>query len=322
MGKPNSSKSSRYSPVDTNMPVAHEIDSVEEGSTVVMGVLASPVIFINLKTLDDRTLRIPSSETQTLREFRNEIEKVTGVLPSSQRLVANGRLLSNEDELLNLEDGSFVHLTQAPGVSRNLNRGNSSDSEESSDEAYESGTVIQAHVTQLQGLAWLVIVFFTLLSWRLFMSIAFHDDPQNHPLEVNIVHFILSLYGIVVGVMGIIAASTRNRSHTETRKKIRIYAFMLSFLAFFYFLASMWEVDTNSNSFMGVFILQSMFFYCIVQAQMTHRALRPVAETQQPERELPVAMAIPTISQRPQPEVEMSQLPPNSNQNDRRITFV
>jgi hypothetical protein len=78
--------------------------------------------------VEDRTFRIPTTERQTLREFRLAVAQATGVSPTTQRLISNGRLLFGEHEPLGLAPEEFVHLApivqQAPGRYNNSNTEN------------------------------------------------------------------------------------------------------------------------------------------------------------------------------------------------------
>jgi len=250
---------------------------------------ATPERFVNVKTLDDRTVRVVlPPEPFTLRDFRREVEIATGVPVAQQRLIMNGRLLCMEDAPLHLEHGSYLHLAPlAEGARRQRNgsddTGSSVDDEELE---YLPENIIHRQLGQLHALAWVVIVVFTLYSWRLFMNLVFDDDPEHNPVSINVAKFLMSVFGMYVGYYGVnlvstsrsmtsqAGGSTTMRNVSETKTKVKRYILLLSLLALMYLMSMLQGVQLDKNTFLGVLIIQSTFWYCILQAQVTHRALR------------------------------------------------
>lgn len=257
---------------------------------------------VNVITLDDRTFQIETSEMQTLHEFRLAVAHATGVAPESQRLISNGRLLFGENQPLGLEHNSFVHLapiTRTNASNDANNRGGNNDND-FDDSDYTANVRLNAHMSQLNGFAWLIIVYFSLVSWRLLMIIMFEQDdskqPEQQKLEylqqVLIPTFITSLFGVGVGLYGVWAASHRHLP--VAAHKLRVYALLISLLALFYFLSSLQYMD--SNSVMAVFIIQMMFWYCVLQARITEHAFTAVHGMQAPSA---VSAAVQDSSQVP-----------------------
>jgi hypothetical protein len=230
---------------------------------------AQSLFYLNLKTLDDLTIRIEHlSSSSTLAELRLEVERLTHVPPNRQRLIFNGGLL--DDELSPLPPlGSYIHLS--PSRERDAN--SPDEALELDDEAdYYHSARSSAHVAQMVGFAWMMILYYSLVSWRLFMVIAFeqnnNDTKPHQSLEKELIpNFISSLIAIIVGIYGLHAAS-RNPNRPW---RIKIYTLLLCLVAFITFATSLEMMD--SNSVMAVFVIQTMFWYCILQARITERAV-------------------------------------------------
>jgi len=272
--------SARYARVDKSQPpLAEEVSalSTDDAAKVVIAHLLSNKITINIKTLDDRTYQVSIPQNQTLKDFRLEVERATGIAPVSQRLITNGRLLNDEDSPVHLENGCFVHVapTASPDPVYNANTtGTDNGLEDEYDDDLTPESIASRHMSHLSILAWVVVVIFTLFAWRVFLTLIFDDDPENTPLEVNIGRLIVSLFGMFVGWFGVKAAYTRNRTRSDVLITIKIYVVLLSLLSLFYFAITVQAVSVDKNTFIGILIVQSTFWYCILQAQLTHRALR------------------------------------------------
>lgn len=258
---------------------------------------ATPVVvssFINVKTVDDRTFQIPIlSPHQTLAEFRQAVEHATGVPVNSQRLIHNGRLLFGEHDELGLEHGAYVHL--APIVAQQTGE-NDEDGGSTNDFEMDYATRVRlsAHISQLHGFAWLIVIYFSLLSWRLLMVILFEQDDEEsgkskdeeYLTRVLVPNFLTSLFGVLVGLYGLWTAS--HRDSPTLARKVRWYAFLVTLLAMFSFLSSLEYLD--SNSVLAVFILQMMFWYCILQARITEHSIVLLTP---PQPQVPAAVVAP-----------------------------
>ncbi|KAH9260096.1 hypothetical protein BASA81_001868 [Batrachochytrium salamandrivorans] len=231
--------------------------------------------YINVITIDDRTFRVETSSEQTLQDFRVAVAQITGIAPESQRLISSGRLLFGETQPLGLAHNSFVHLApitvQPPSSSSNQD-GDVDDGD------FSSSVRLAAHMAQLNGFAWLTVIYYSLVSWRLMMVIAFEQDditPDRHGQSkqdylalVLVPNFIISLFGVGVGLFGLWAASYRHTPNAQW--KLRMYIVLIAMLAILSFLISLQMMD--SNTMMAVFIVQMMFWYCILQARITEQA--------------------------------------------------
>jgi len=142
------------------VPMAKVVSGAESGVPVVMGVAvespapASPSasssssgseMTIFLKTIDDRTLPLAVHAETSLQEFRTLVWHATGVLPSDQRLIANGRVLVNEGPL-GLPNRSFVHLAAPPPTAMAL----PSDAEMGMIDTIEPESVVQGNLTAVR----------------------------------------------------------------------------------------------------------------------------------------------------------------------------
>lgn len=247
--------------------------------------------YINVITIDDRTFRVETSPEQTLQDFRVAVAQVTGIAPESQRLISSGRLLFGETQRLGLAHNSFVHL--APIVQSSPNQ---QDAGEVDDGDFSSSVRLAAHMAQLNGFAWLTVIYYSLVSWRLMMVIAFEQDDitpdrndqskQDYLVRVLVPNFVTSLFGVGVGLFGLWTASYRHTPHAQG--KLRAYTVLITMLACFTFISSLQMMDPNSM--MVVFIVQMMFWYCILQARITEQAYVAVHGTASSST---VPMAIP-----------------------------
>ena len=141
------------------VPMAKVVSGSESGVPVVMGVAvqtsapaSSPTsssppsdMTIFLKTIDDRTLPLAVHAETSLQEFRTLVWHATGVLPSDQRLIANGRVLVNEGPL-GLPNRSFVHLAAPPPTATAL----PSDAEMGMIDTVEPESVVQGNLTAVR----------------------------------------------------------------------------------------------------------------------------------------------------------------------------
>lgn len=253
------------SAANNNYPVAEEVVTGE---------------YINVMTVDDRTFQVETNPAQTLEEFRMAITQVTGIAPGCQRLICNGRLLFGETQPLGLPHNSYVHLApisleqQQYRQQQQQQGGN----EDDNDSDFNAHMRLTAHMSQLNAAAWLIVVYYSLVSWRLMMVIAFEQDEiqrqvseqtkQDYFEKVLLPSFLTSLFGVFVGLFGLWTASYRDLPNAHG--KLRWYALLITILALFSFLSSLEYMD--SNSIMAVFIVQMMFWYCILQVRITEHA--------------------------------------------------
>lgn len=262
-----------YRRVSPDEPAVATLVTPEPHDHIVMGVAVAPIeeFFVNLKTLDDRTIRVVCGRSGTLREFRTRVEVLTAVPPARQRLITNGRLLTDEDGALGVERGGFVHLApiavQVAGESVVQN------------DTQEPDSVIHTQLSKMTVLAWCVLVWFMLLVWGNATVLAFDDETEHKPIELAILDLVIGLFGVFVGWFGLRAAN-RDVPVATTRTRVRAYSILLTLLATTYiirFLTTLGGVGFASTVIVMLY-LQIIFGYCVLQANVTHRALRPVGE--------------------------------------------